>query len=153
MGRTASTIISVLFLALPIAVQAKDQERKITKKELPSAVLSAFQTAYPKAAIKGLAEEKKGGTTYFEIESRDGKISRDLLYHADGKVAEMEESFDLAELPGAAKSAVLAKYPKGKLVSAEKVTKDSQVSYDIVVQTGKHRIEVDVDANGKFHKE
>lgn len=153
MGRMANTIISALFLTLAAGAQAKDQERKLTTKELPSAVLTAFQKAYPKATIKGVAEEKKDGKTYFEIESMDGKTSRDLLYQADGTVAEIEEGLDLAELPEAAKSAVMAKYPKGKLIKAEKVTKGSQVSYDIEVKMGKRKVEVDVDASGKFLKE
>ena len=149
----SNTIISALFLTLAVGAQAQDKERKLTTKQLPSAVVSAFQKAYPKATIKGVAEEKKDGKIYFEIESMDGKTSRDLLYQADGTISEIEEGIALTELPEAAKSAVLTKYPKGKLIKAEKVTKGSQVSYDIDVQTGKRKFEVDVDANGKFIKE
>ena len=153
MGRMSNTIILALFLASAVGASAQDKERKLTTKELPVAVLSAFQKAYPTATIKGVAEEKKDGKTYFEIESRDGKTSRDLLYEADGTVSEMEEGIALSELPEAAKSAVMAKYPKGKLIKAEKVTKGFQVSYDVEVKTGKRKLEVDVDASGKFLKE
>jgi hypothetical protein len=99
MGLTTKTLLSALLLTMTLGAQ--DQEKKLTKKELPSAVLSAFQKSYPKASIKGIAEEKKEGKTYYEIESLDGKTSRDLLYLADGSVAEIEESMATADLPGA----------------------------------------------------
>jgi len=58
-------------------------------KILPAAVLDAFKTAYPKAVIKGTSKETEKGVTYYEIESVDGKLNRDLLYTADGKAAEI----------------------------------------------------------------
>jgi hypothetical protein len=151
MGLTTKTLLSALLLTMTLGAQ--DQEKKLTKKELPSAVLSAFQKSYPKASIKGIAEEKKEGKTYYEIESLDGKTSRDLLYLADGSVAEIEESMATADLPGAVKTTVEAKFPKAKLAKAEKVTKGTEVSYSVVVKTPKGNVTLDVDTTGKVLKE
>ncbi len=151
MGLATKAIFSALLLTMTLGAQ--EQEKKLTKKELPAAVLSAFQKTYPKANIKGIAEEKKDGKTYFEIESIDGKISRDLLYLADGSVAEIEESMAVAELPEAVKTSVDAKYPKAKIAKAEKVIKGKDVSYSVGLKTEKGKVTLDMDASGKVLKE
>lgn len=153
MGHIANISFSLVFLTLAASAQAQDQERKLSQKALPAAVLSAFKQAYPNATIKGVAEEKKAGKTYFEIESKDGKTFRDLLYQADGSVAEIEESLAVLDLPAAVRTAVQAKYPKAKLHKAEKVTKGAVVTYDVEVRTAKGKVDVDVDSNGKLLKE
>ncbi len=48
------------------------QEKKISKNDLPDAVVKSFQAKYPKAEIKGTSVEKENGHTYYEIESMDG---------------------------------------------------------------------------------
>ena len=146
-----NTICSALFLTLAVGAQAG--EKKLSKKNLPPAVLAAFQKTYPKADIKSAAEEKKDGKTTYEIESMDGKTARDLQYLADGTVLEIEETIAITEIPGATKAAVDGKYPKGKIVKVEKVTKGAAVSYDIEITTGKGRVSMDVDASGKVLKE
>lgn len=151
MGLATRTIFSTLILTM--ALGAKEQEKKLTRKELPAAVLSAFQKTYPKAHIKGIAEEKKDGKTYFEIESLDGKTERDLLYLADGSVAEIEESMAVADLPEAVKASLEANYPKAKLLEVEKVTKGSEVSYGLDLRSAKGRVTIDMDASGRILKE
>lgn len=140
-------------LLVTASLGAQEQEKKISKKELPAPVLAAFKKAYPKASIKGLNEEKKDGKTYFEIESKDGKLERDLLYLADGSVVEIEESVAVADLPAAVKGAVEAKYPKANMAKAEKVTKGTDVTYSVKVKTDKGKVTLDVDASGKILKE
>jgi hypothetical protein len=124
-------------------------EKKITKKELPGEVLSAFEKSYPKATIKGLSREEEDGKTLYEIESLDGKTARDLLYSADGKVVEIEETVAAGQLPAAVKSTVDKEHPKGKIVKAEKVTKGSIVEYEIHIAIGKKTHELVVDPAGK----
>lgn len=144
-------VLPVLFLSLGLAAQ--EQEKKITKKELPAPVLAAFQKAYPKAAIKGINEEKKDGKTYFEIESKDGKVQRDLLYLADGSVAEIEESMEVADLPQAVKAAVEGKFPKSKIEEVEKVTQGASVHFSMKVKTAQGAYQVEADQTGKILKE
>jgi lactam utilization protein B len=144
-------LCTVLFLAL--ATGAHAQERKLSRKALPAPVLAAFQKAYPKAVIKAAAEETQNGVTTFEIESLDGKVARDLQYQADGTLVEIEETLALSEVPEAVKAAAAAKYPQGKLLKAEKVTKGAVTSYDIEIKTGRGKVSMEVDAAGKLLKE
>jgi hypothetical protein len=138
------------------AVQEKKSEageKKIAKKGLPAPVLAAFRKAYPKATIKGASIEVEEGKTYYEIESLDGKVKRDLLYLADGTVAEIEENVAPDDLPPPVKAAVIDKYPKGNIEKSEKVTRGAVVVYDVVVKSGKTTVEMSIDPTGKVTRE
>jgi len=90
----------LVFILVCSATLVMAQEKKAKGKVvLPEAVLSAFKAAYPKAEIKAASKETDKGVTYYEVESIDGKQQRDILYIADGKAAEIEETLDLATLP------------------------------------------------------
>jgi hypothetical protein len=128
-------------------------EKQIAKTDLPAPVLAAFQKAYPKATIKGASMESEGGKTYYEIESLDGKVKRDLLYLANGTVTEIEESVTPADLPPSVITAVSTKHPSGKIEKLEKVTRGAVVAYDVVVKSGKTTYEMSIDPTGKVLKE
>jgi hypothetical protein len=143
---TALAALAILFLSS----NAGAQEKKITKKDLPPAVLAAFQKAYPKAEIKGVSEEKgKDGKMEYEVESVEGKTGRDVAYLADGKVIEVEET---CVLPDAVRKAIDQKYPKGKIEKAERIIKGTKVEYEAVVEVGEKKSEVVLDAAGKILK-
>lgn len=127
----------------------QSKEKKLTKEQIPSAVVTAFQKAYPKAVIKGVGEEKKDSVTYIEIESVDGKVNRDLQYTTDGKVVEIEETIDAKTLPQAAQTQIGKDYPKGNVEHAERVIRGNQVQYEVSVDMGEHRYEIVFDAAGK----
>ncbi|MGA2623093.1 MAG: PepSY-like domain-containing protein [Bacteroidota bacterium] len=142
-------------LCLMVALGAEvtsAKDKKITKKQLPAAVLTAFQTAYPHATIKGQSIETEKGKKFYEIESVDGKINRDLLYTAEGKVYEIEETVAAETLPEAVKSTLAKEYPKGKIVKAEKVTHDTLSTYEIHLKIGKKTKGVSLDLQGKILK-
>jgi hypothetical protein len=143
---TAFVALTILFLSS----NAGAQDKKITKKDLPPAVLAAFEKAYPKAEIKGVSEEKgENGKMEYEIESIEGKTGRDVAYLADGKVIEIEET---CVLPDAVRKALDQKYPKGKVEKAEKITRGSTVEYEAVVEVGEKKSEVVLDPAGKVIK-
>ena len=142
--------IGLLAVALsPLGVSAAAQEKKITAKQVPTAVLTAFKTAYPKATIRRYAQEKENGKVFFEIESLDGKTKRDILYNADGTVAEMEESISASDLPADAQQAIKRQYPKALIMNAEKTTAGDKISYEITARQGRKRITMEFDASGK----
>lgn len=143
-------LCAVLSLLLVLTVVA--QEKKISKKDVPATVIAAFEKAYPKATVKGCAMEVENGTTYYEIESIDGKTKRDLLYLPDGTVAEIEQGVAVADLPAAVRAAINKEYPKGKIEKAEKTTKGSAVTYEMKIVSGKSRVEFVVDPAGKIVK-
>jgi uncharacterized membrane protein YkoI len=121
-------------------------------KILPPAVLNAFKAAYPHAVIKGTSKETEKGVTYYEVESVDGKLNRDLLYTADGKAAEIEEAIPPESLPAAVTQALAKAYPGYKVLKAESMTKDGQKLFELRIQVNDKKIGVTIDPAGKIIK-
>ena len=135
-----------------LAVSAVAQEQKITARDVPAAVMTAFKTAYPNATIRGYAREKEKGKVFYEIESREGTTTRDVLYNPDGTVAEVEESVAASDLPAEVQRAFKEKYPKAVITRAERTTAGDKVSYEIVARQGKRRVTLEVDSSGRVLK-
>jgi hypothetical protein len=125
------------------------QEKKIGKKDVPPAVLAAFEKAYPHAKIRGTSTEVESGKTYFEIESMDGSRARDILYLADGTVSEIEEVVATGTLPEAVKTAIGREFARAKIVKAERTTKGTEISYEVHVSLGSKKGSIVVDPSGK----
>lgn len=152
LNRAAWPLILLLAATGVLLAQGEQKEKKMTKADLPAAVIAAFEKAYPGAEIKGVSKETEKGITYFEIESVDGKTNRDLLYTADGKAAEIEETVATADLPKEIQAALKKAAGKGTVAKAEKLTRGSVVSYEFQIKTGKKTKEVAIDAKGKIQK-
>lgn len=91
----------------------------------------AFEAVYPKATITNVSTEKEDGEIRYEVESVDGAMARDLIYRADGTVVEMEEGLAETDLPQPVRDAVAAKYPKGRILKAERLAHGTTVSYEL----------------------
>ncbi len=139
----ATMSVCVVLLAFMLAIPAMAGEKKITKKEVPPAVLKAFEKAYPKATVNAYAKETEDGKTYYELETVDGKTKRDLLYTADGKVAEIEESVTMKDLPDEVAKAFTKESPTAQPTKIEKVTRDDKVTYDFAMGKGKSELVID----------
>lgn len=139
---------TVLTLTVSFCSNAQSK-KKDAAKNIPQVVLDAFKKAYPNAVIKGSGKEVEEGKTFFEIESVDGKVKRDLLYLPDGKVAEIEEKIPAKDLPASVIESVKKESPKGKITTAERVTKDGAENYELIVKSGKSSMEIVLDKNGK----
>jgi biopolymer transport protein ExbD len=132
------------------AAKEEAGETKITKKDMPAAVIAAFEKAYPKATMKGFSKEVEKGQTVYEVESVEGKMTRDATYAADGKVQAVEESVEMKDVPAAVQQALEKKFPKAKIRVAEKVMEAGSVGYEFKVTTAEgKKAEVKFDANGK----
>ena len=149
--------ISIVFFILSIFILGAysctlAQDKKISKKNVPQAVLNSFHKTYPKAVIKGLSTETEKGKTYFEIESVDGNVNRDLLYTAAGKIAEIEETIASSELPKMSMQLIEKKFPDAKIEKAERNTSGSKVTYELAVASKKGKFEVVLNKEGKIIK-
>lgn len=149
--------------ALKWRVKAAKEEEEEEKEEaiankvpdlkiLPAAVLDAFKTAYPKAVIKGTSKETEKGVTYYEVESVDGKLNRDLLYTADGKAAEIEEAVAPEGLPAAVQQALTKAYPGCKILKAEALTKGTEKMFELRIWYSNKKQGVTIDPSGKIIK-
>jgi len=144
----AVAMMAVIVSCAPARANAQG-EKKLAVKDLPAAVAASFHKAYPHAKIRGASTEEENGKTYYEVESIDGMVKRDLLYAADGTCVEIEETIAAAALPNAVSKSLKQEFPRGKILKAEKVTKDQTSTYELVVQAGKDRWEVAFDPTGK----
>jgi hypothetical protein len=144
----------VLGLALAglAAAQDKPKEGTVDLTILPPAVLKAFQSAYPKAVIKGASTETENGVTLYEIESVDGKINRDLLYTAEGKVVEIEELIAAENLPAPVKETLSKEYPGAKILKAEILTKDGIKTFELSIEVTGRKLGLAIDPQGKIVK-
>ncbi len=151
----ARTILLVVAFFLPAAgcfgspagAQKASSDKKV---EAPKAVMTAFHKAYPKAEIKNVGLETTDSATYFEIESVDGSVRRDILYTENGSAFEIEESVSPGDLPANIKKALAAKYPDGELKKAEKISRGDTTQFEILLRNHKESVEVTIDASGKI---
>jgi hypothetical protein len=150
MNNTGRSIVVAASLLLALSLSGFAGETKMAKKDLPAAVVQAFEKAYPKAVIKGAAKEMENGVTCYEIESTEGTIGRDIIYTVEGKAIEIEETLTAKELPDAV-AKVFAKEAHGKhATKIEKTTKGEAVTYEFTMGKGKALV---IDPSGKLVKQ
>ncbi len=119
-------------------------------KILPPVVLEAFKKAYPKAVIRSVSKETEKGVTYYEVESVDGELARDLLYTADGKAVEIEEAVPPSDLPPAVVQALEKAHPGAKILKAESIFKEGRRSFELEIQVKEKKMAVTMDPSGKI---
>jgi hypothetical protein len=125
-------------------------EYKINKNQVPDAVLQSFSKTFPNAIAENYAKETRNGKTYYEIESKEGTISRDLLFEPNGKLVEMEEKLPYDSLPAAVQDTIKTKYGKNAFVSAERITKNNQTTYGVVIKINNKKMEKTFNPDGSL---
>ena len=141
--------VAILGSLLLLSTRLIPQEQSITKKDVPKAVLAAFEKFFPKAHLKGFSKEMDEGRTLFEIESVEGKVNRDVTYTADGTLVSVEETVPVSEFPNSVRTALAKDFPKARISKSEKITKGQTVQYEVVLAVGEKHFEVVYDSSGK----
>jgi len=141
-------LISLCFATVSIAQNTQKDFSKI----LPAKVLESFKKTFPTAVINNAGEEKEKGVTYYEVESVDGTVRRDIIFQADGKIVEIEEKISTGDLPVKVKDSLNSKYPRWEIAAAEKLTKDNKESFEVLLKKGKETKEVVLDKDGTVLK-
>ena len=145
--------ISILSLAVFLSCStAIAGEKKISKKEVPAAVLKSFTATYPHAKAHAYAKETEEGETFYELETTEGMVKRDILFKADGTIAEVEEMLTKENIPDAVSKTLAAEFPKGKILGVEKTTKGTDATYEAHLMNGKEKLEVVLSGDGKIQK-
>ncbi len=140
----------VLCLAVAAAAQVKNVETQIAVRDLPHAVLSAFQHEYPEAQIKGVTKAADGTEVYYRIESLDGKTARSVQYEADGSVVEIAETVPPQSLPDGVKATMEERCPGGAVLLAREVTKGADVTYVLRLACGELKVNMVLDPSGNL---
>ncbi len=144
---TLATFATVAALAFVLALPAAAADKKIEKKDVPAPVLAAFEKAWPTAKAVAYAQETEKGKTFYEIESKDGEMNRDILFSANGSIVEVEETVKEADLPAPVLATVKKMGTGVSIRKAEKETKGAVVTYSIKLKGAKVK-EVSLDASG-----
>jgi len=148
-------IMSVVLIASPMIFgQANASEKELKKDQVPKAVISAFEKAFPNAKELEFEEELFEGKTAYEVEyKRDGK-EYEFLYSPEGVLIQKEEEIDVKTLPDPVIQAILKAHPKAKIKEAEKLMKpDGTVTgYEVEIKVAGKELELELDVNGKIMK-
>ena len=125
-------IVSLITALVGALVFARDN-KKITKVQVPKAVIAAFEKAYPKATVKEYEQNVKDKDVWYEIEYTDGAMTQEVKYTADGKLVGTSEDISPKDLPDAVSKAIVSKYMGAKIVGAEKEVRGEVVMYDVTL--------------------
>jgi len=122
-------------------------EKRVQKKDLPTAVQSAIPQQTKGGEIKGYTTEVEDGKTFYEVETVLNGKTRDLLFDAAGALVEVEEETTLNGIPAAARTAIEKHAAGGRIKKVEMVTKGESVTYEAaIVRSGKtHEVAVKAD--------
>jgi hypothetical protein len=148
-GLAAVALVAACCCSITLAKE-KENNSTIDKKDVPKAVIVAFEKAYPKAVIRKFQKIEKNGQTLYKIKATTGQTKFGNSYTADGTVVRSYEMMEATGLPDAVKKAVTEAYPKGKVGKAKKVTQGTTVEYDVSVLTGKEKSNLKLDAAGNI---
>jgi len=145
--------MKLLCVMMFTACAALAAEKKLKLEELPPAVQTAVKEQTKNATLVGLSAEKEKGKTTYEVETKIGGKSRDLLLDETGAVVETEEEVDLAAVPALAKAAIQKRATGGAISKVEKVSARAATSYEATIRmkAGATR-EYSVNADGTPHK-
>ena len=135
---------------LSLGMSSVAQEKKIKRADLPPAVEKTVAEQSKGATVRGFAEEKEKGETFYEAQLMVDGHSKDVQMDKNGAVTEVEEAVAMDTLAPAVRDGLQAKAGAGKLVKVESLTKhDKLVAYEAQVLTGAKKSEVQVGPDGK----
>jgi uncharacterized membrane protein YkoI len=138
--------VSVLALSL----NASAQEKKIDRSALPPAVEKAVQTETKNATIKGYAEEREHGQTFYEVETVVDGHTRDILFTTSGTVAEVEEEVPFNALPSNVQAGLKKKAAGAPIDRVESLTKNGKlVAYEGHIKRNGKSAEIQVGPQGE----
>lgn len=150
--RFCTIVASVVALTFTAAAQ----EKKIERSALPAAVEKAVQAETKGTDIKGFAEEREHGKIFYEVETISNGHARDVLFAADGTIAEIEEEVAFDSLHPDVQAGLRKKAAGAPIQKVESLTKKGKlVAYEAVIKrSGKSaEIQVGPDGQGLAHEQ
>jgi hypothetical protein len=141
-------------LALFIVASGLQADEKISLDKVPARIKRALKVKYPKAHVVSAAKETEDGKTVYEFKLEDGDKKWEATFTPAGKFVGTEEAIEEGALPEAVKKALNKKYPEAKVLKMDKETTgegaSAKVVYEIVIEMGSKKSEVQFDPTGKF---
>lgn len=147
-------VITILLAFLLIFGQANASEKDDGKPQVPKVVIEALEKAYPEAKDVEFEKEMLDGKVVYEAEFKLNNSEYEVLFDADGKMLQIEETLDVKALPEPLIQAISKAYPNATIEDAEKVTKPDETFsvYEVEIKNEGKKIELELDASGKILK-
>jgi hypothetical protein len=153
----ASALAAVLWGSTARAAAQPDEEKTLTRAQVPKPVLDAVLKKYPRAKLEKFGQEQEEGKSIYEVELTVGPEMMSIDLAPDGKILAEETTIKPAALPAPVKAGLQASRYKGwRIAKAEKVVHDEKEEvpeYEVVVLSRKEKFEVVLDGAGKITKE
>jgi uncharacterized membrane protein YkoI len=145
-----STPLLALALAVGPIAMATTAEKRIERKDLPSAVEKTVAVESGGASIRGFSREVEDGKTLYEVALTVDGRGRDVSIDSQGHVVEVEQEVSLSALPPAVREGLEKAAGSGHIVKVESLTKTGTlVAYEAAVRSGSKKSEVQVGPDGK----
>jgi uncharacterized membrane protein YkoI len=129
-------------------------ETKVKMADLPAAVQKSIQEQLKGGEVVGLSKETAKGKTVYEVETKLGGKTRDMILDGTGAVTEVEEEIEMSAVPQAARDAITKKAAGAKITRVEALSKGgSVVAYEAAVMKGSKASEIAVTPEGKPFKD
>lgn len=147
-------VITILLAFLLIFGQANASEKDDGKPQVPKVVIEALEKAYPEAKDVEFEKEMLDGKVVYEAEFKLNNSEYEVLFDADGRMLQIEETLDVKALPEPLIQAISKAYPNATIEDAEKVTKPDETFsvYEVEIKNEGKKIELELDASGKILK-
>jgi len=140
-----STILAACFLVGGTAIS---NAQDIYANDVPAAVKSSFQKAFPRAT--DVEWELKGSNYEVEFDMRTTDYK--ALYTPAGKTVFVEKDIPVRQLPAVVSKNVKAKYPQGRIDDADQINTGGKITYKIDID-GRPDVNAWYTADGKFIRE
>jgi hypothetical protein len=125
-------LLAFVFLGFVlVSCEKEEQEREVTSKEVPAAVLQVFNQTYPGAIIKEYAEEIEDGQKFYEISCEFEGRKIDAIYQPDGTAAANEEVIAVEKLPENIQQAIAKEFQQFSTKLAEKIEKEGKTFFEV----------------------
>ena len=131
MLKKLTLFIMVMIVFSLFSCKEEEQEREVTEKEVPKAVLQVFNQTYPNATVKEYAEEIEKGQKFYEVSFEFEGRKIDAIYTPDGKVDAIEEIITVEQLPEVIHRAISKEFPLFTIKVAEKIEKEGKNLFEV----------------------
>jgi hypothetical protein len=112
-----TTALATILIAFS---QANATEKEVSKHQVPTTVLEAFEKTHPNAKEVEFEKEMIEGKAVYEVEYRENGREYEILYDSDGEILQKEETIDVKTLPEGVVQAIFKAHPKATIEEAKK---------------------------------
>lgn len=133
-------IFAICMAGASVVATAQD----ISQSEVPSVVLNAFQSKFPKAV--DVEWELKGDL--YKVEFEIGRYDHDLWIDKNGNVKKHKEEISKSDLPAAIAEKIQTDYKEYRIDDVERIESEGKVTYKVELDGKRGDLEVYFAADG-----